>query len=412
MRTATTTTTLADKKLVKYTEALQLINVHAGSFGRERIALDDADGRVLAESVFADRDYPPFNRAAMDGFAFRSSDWESGRRDYRIQETLYAGQINEAELAPGACYKVMTGAAVPPWADVLVHREEALEYGMGTLLLPDKIKPYQNIVQKGEDIRSNEIVVPAQTACDPSLIGLLAGVGKKTLMVERMPRVALFTTGNEIVPVKEAVSGAQVRNSNKHLLLALLRKWKIRPDVCEHLPDNKTVLTAALQKVLSHDIVILNGGVSSGDAEMVPQVLKKLGVEQVFHQVAIKPGKEIYFGKLPKGGVVFALPGNPFSCLVTFTLFVEEFLYSSFGLMQPVYQSTLLEQREKSHSLTEFFPVRIDAISSGVRPFSINGAGDIRAGVGAHALGVHLAGHQVMKRGTVINLIPLNTTLL
>lgn len=403
------TNTLTRKRLTKYTEALGMMSLYARSYGKERIMLDDADGRILAENIVADRDYPPYSRAALEGYAIRKSDWDSGLREYRIQDELETGFCQVQELEEGYCYKVKAGAAVPGSVDAIIAKADALELPSGVVVVQlQNLRYNQNISLQGEDVFAHEVIVPRHTRCCASVIGALASVGKKTVMVEKLPQVALFTTGNELVAVGAPVSKAKMRNSNKHLLLSLLRKWNIKPTLTQHLPDDKKALAEALQNALEHDIVLINGGLSNGDAEWVPPVLEELGVEVVFHKVAIKPGSTVFFGRLPKGGVVFALPGNPFSCLVTFTLFVEDYLFNCFGLQQPLYHSPLLEQREKAHEFTEFFPVRIDILEAGVRPLEVNGSGNILAGVGAHGLGVHPAGQEVLKRGFSLNIIPFS----
>ncbi|WP_187263896.1 molybdopterin molybdotransferase MoeA [Pontibacter beigongshangensis] len=399
--------------LIPFEEAQQLVKAQAKSFGQEQVALDEADGRVLATAIRADRDYPPFNRSAVDGFAIRTEDWEQGQRSYPIQETIFAGQAHQQELQPGAAYKIMTGAAVPTSADAVIRREDTTE-GEGTVtILMAAVATYQNIAKQGEDIQKEEVLVPAPILINPSVINSLAAVGQARVLVEKLPRIALFTTGDEVKPINAAVSPIQIRNSNRHLLQALLRKWNIKPDVYQHIPDTKEALHQALQGALKHDIIIISGGVSAGDADYVPQVLQELGVEKLFHKVAIRPGKPVFCGKLPGGGMVFALPGNPFSCLVTFTLFIEYYLYNCFGFdAGSVYKYKLLEPRTKKHKLTEFFAAKLDKATAALQPLTFNGSGDIRAGLMAHGLGVHPAEQQVLGQGNHIEFISFSNSLL
>ncbi|MFT2010673.1 molybdopterin molybdotransferase MoeA [Pontibacter sp. 13R65] len=403
----------AASALMSIAEAQQLVKAQAKSFGQEQVALDEADGRVLATAIRADRDYPPFNRSAVDGFAIKTADWEQGQRSYPVQETIFAGQAHQQELQPGSAYKIMTGAAVPPSADAVIRREDTTEGEGAVEILLDAVAPYQNIARQGEDVQKEEILVAVPVLINPSVINSLAAVGQASVLVEKLPRIALFTTGDEVKPIDAAVSPIQIRNSNRHLLQSLLRKWKLKPDVYQHIPDTKEALRETLQKALEHDIIIMSGGVSAGDADYVPQVLQELGIEKLFHKVAIRPGKPVFCGKLPGGGIVFALPGNPFSCLVTFTLFIEYYLYNCFGFQSgPVYKYKLQQARTKKHQLTEFFAVKLDKETAALQPLTFNGSGDIRAGLTAHGLGVQPAEQQVLELGQSIDFISFSNSLL
>jgi molybdopterin molybdotransferase len=394
-------------QMITFPEVHTLLAVHARSFGTEEVPLEAATGRVLAENVRADRPYPPFNRSAMDGYAVKYSDWERGIRRFRVAETLYAGSVHNAELQSGHCYKIMTGAAVPEGADTVIRREDTSAEEAGKTayvdVLLDSCKQFQNIARKGEDLKANAEIIDTALRLEPAVIGLLATLGKSSVLVERLPRVALFTTGNEVVPVGAPVGPVQIRNSNRWLLEAFLKKWGIVPFRGAHLPDDIEGLRSALQPALEADIVVLSGGVSAGDADYVPQVLEELGVKKLFHRVAIKPGKPLWCGLLPGGGLVFALPGNPFSCLVNFSLFIHHYLQCCFGLpgIQPVYLP-LYSGRKKKTKLDEFFPVRLSGRPTGLVPVALNGSGDIRLGLGAQALALHGAEQEDIPEGEVL----------
>ncbi|MEI6946861.1 molybdopterin molybdotransferase MoeA [Paraflavisolibacter sp. H34] len=393
--------------MITFPEVHALLAAQARSFGVEEVKLEEASGRVLAENVRADRPYPPFNRSAMDGYALKYSDWEQGIRRFRVAETLYAGSVPTRELQSGQCFKIMTGAAVPEGADTVVRREDTSEWGSDKSayvdLLLDGCRPFQNISRKGEDLKAQAEIIDTAIRLEPSVIGLLATLGKSTVLVERLPRVALFTTGNEVVPVEAPVGPVQIRNSNRWLLQSFLGRWGIAPFICRHLPDDVDSLRSALQSALEADILILSGGVSAGDADYVPQVLEELGVKKLFHKVAIKPGKPLWCGQLPGGGMVFALPGNPFSCLVNANLFIQHYLQCCFGLpgVQPVFLP-LYGGRSKKTKLDEFFPVRLSGRPTGLVPVVLNGSGDIRLGLGAQGLALHAAGQEDLPEGEIV----------
>lgn len=381
-----------------------MIRFVARSFGQEPVLPDDAFGRVLAESILADRDYPPFNRAAMDGYAIKIADWQKGTRIFEIKETIYAGAQHSADLAPGECYKIMTGAAVPICADTVIRKEDAKESNKRVELKTATIRSYQNIAKKGEDIRFGQPVLSAQRLCDPVVISLLASLGKQHLLVEKLPQVALITTGSEIVAIDAEVSPVEIRNSNQYLIKSLLKKWGISPAVCRHAPDDQLMLAREIEQGLSCDILILCGGVSAGDTDHVRAVLDRLGVIKLFHQVAVKPGKPIWCGQMPRGGMVFALPGNPFSCLVTYKLFIESYFSSCFGLSDPIpLKIPLKSSRSKNNSIDEFFPVCISGQTLMLNEIKMNGSGDIRLGSGADGLGLHSAGKKNIEAGEEID---------
>ena len=432
--------------MISYKEAQEILLRHARPFGQEKIGLEDAYGRVLAETIFADRDYPPFNRSSMDGFAMRTGDLQKGIRRFTVVETIFAGATHTKPLGPGECYKIMTGAPVPDEADIVIRREDTVEGAVTIDLLPPPAppftpnlpaanpvqhpepqhlanpatpppvhnhpvanpdaplaanppptsspnwRPFANIARKGEDLRSGSIVIDRPAICEPAMMGLLASLGKKEVLVQRQPRVALLTTGNEVVAVDAPVLPGQIRNSNRWLLQGFLQKNGLTPSLYAHLPDDIPAMRNALEKALTADIIILTGGVSAGDADYVPGVLEELGVKRLFHKIAMKPGKPAWCGLAPGGGTVFALPGNPFSCLVGFVLLIQPFLDACRGLPVPQPLSLPLQTAKKKRTpLDEFFPVQPEGTPAGLRQMTLNGSGDIRMGLYASALALHPA---------------------
>ncbi|HMH23948.1 MAG TPA: molybdopterin molybdotransferase MoeA [Puia sp.] len=455
--------------MLNYKEAQKILEANARSFGKEKIGLDQADGRTLAETILADRDYPPFNRSSMDGYAIHHSDFERGIRQFSIVETIYAGDIATRSLSSGECYKIMTGAPVPTGADTVVRKEDVEEDAGKIHIRLASCHPFQSIARQGEDLKSGDMVLHRACRCEAPVMGLLASLGKNELLVERLPRVALLTTGNEVVPIDAPVNPAQIRNSNRWLLQSLLKKWGIVPALVEHVPDDRQALKEVLGRVLHgpdsdpgphgsgaspglpFDIIILSGGVSAGDADYVPGVLDELKVQNLFYKLAIKPGKPVWCGMKPAPGaaapvtpiskgsttipgndiapstIIFALPGNPFSCLVNFMLLIRPYLHACFGLPAPVQMALpLRESKKKNTPLDEFFPVRsggspetrgasespgnsgtsessgIPGSPAGLTPIRINSSGDIRLGLGADGLALHPAGRGDLPEGALV----------
>lgn len=391
-----------------FEEAINIINDICKTFEKETINLEQANGRILAENIYADRDYPPFNRAAMDGYAIMGSDWKKGIRIYRIADTIFTGKQTKQELTSGSCYKIMTGSATPETADILIRREDVEELEDRVVLNINSIKSYQNIARQGEDTLAGALLLSAPLRCTPQIIGLLATVGKARLQVYKLPRVAIVTTGDEVVSPAAQLNPFQIRNSNQYLLRSLLEHWKIHPVLCEHVNDDKDKLIKTLTAALEADLIIINGAVSAGDADHVPAVLKELSVNTLVHKLNIRPGKPLLVGKSAEGRVVFALPGNPLSCLTTFTLFVEHYLYRCCGFEnRPLVRMPLLVSRTKKHAATEFFPVSTGH-SDGLNPLPYNGSGDVTACINANGLAMQLAVSAQINKNDIINFYPFH----
>jgi molybdopterin molybdotransferase len=393
--------------LITYRQAQETVLARAHGFGREKVALDQVLGRVLAEPISADRPYPPFNRASMDGYAVRFEDLQSGIQRFRVVDTIFAGGRSATSAVRGDCYRIMTGAAVPADTDTIIRREDIKEGGGEMWLAPlqgsEPWRPYQNIARQGEDLAAGDVVIANACVCGPAVVGLLATLGRTEVTVARRPRIALLTTGDEVVPVGAPVGPVQIRNSNRWLLEAALKKEGIGLTTCVHAPDETGLLLQEVERLLTHDILILSGGVSAGDADHVPATLEALGVQKLFHKMAIRPGKPTWCGVTPTGNIVFALPGNPFSTLVNMVLLIRPYLRACDGLPPEEPLGLPLEKgRSKRTPLDEFFPAIVHGSPARVSPVGINGSGDIRLGMTANALALHPAGSGDLPAGAEV----------
>jgi molybdopterin molybdotransferase len=394
--------------MISLQEAKELVLQQAHSFGKENVLLDDSVGRVLSQKIIADRDYPPFNRATMDGIAINSADWKNNIREYTPVETIFAGMVPGKTIARGECYKIMTGAAVPATADMVIRKEDLEEKENRLLITVSEVKPWQNIAAKGSDIQKGKAIIASPQLIKPGTITALASLGYTKVAIEKLPAVAIITTGDEVVAIEQPINEVQIRNSNAHLLKALLQQWKIKPASCEHVKDDADALLIAVSNQLHNDIIILSGAVSAGDADFVPEVLIKAGAKKIFHKVAIRPGKPIWFGKFENGPVVFALPGNPFSTFVTFKLFIESFLSACFNL--PPTSGLHLPfngNRVKKTNLDEFFPVTISGNPTVASPIGFNTSGDITAVLQADALAMQPADTIEIKENEIVACIAI-----
>jgi molybdopterin molybdotransferase len=395
--------------MLSYKKAQEIIIAQAKSFGTEKVKLEASLGRVLADGVFAPRDLPPFNRAAVDGYALRFIDFEQGVRSFKIVETIFAGQKATKELLAGECYKIMTGAAVPTTANTVFRREDTDENGDFLRINIDKGRVWQNIAVKGQDLKKGALGIPASYQINASAIGFLTSLGQTEVSVQKQPRVAILTTGDEIKALGERVDTFQIYNSNLSVLKALLAEYDIEVSTEAHVLDDQIKLKGAIAQNLHQDILILTGGVSAGDADYVPEILKDLGVEVLFHKVAIKPGKPFLCGKINDGAMIFALPGNPFSCLVTFKIFVDTYLRSCLNLQpKPIFKLPVDFNRTKRTGFDEFFPVSIKGPQATLELSPLNGSGDIRLGTFSNALAIQAADQMEIEKGEEIYYLPIN----
>ncbi len=394
--------------MLTVTEAQRLILQQARSFGIETILLSESYDRVLAEDVYADRDYPPFNRSAMDGYVLKFKDIEKFK-EFKLVGEMLAGESIKSLKEEGTCIKIMTGAPVPEGADLVIRIEDSeLKDGMVKFKsLPSRI--WQNIAIKGEDAKSGEMVLQKSTIINAGTSGLLASLGRNNVRVYSLPKVSIVSTGNEIKAVGDAVLPHQIRDSNSYTIASFFQHYNIDIASRQLVPDRKEDIKNAIESLNDVDILILSGGVSMGDADFVPEVLADCGVKELFHKVQIKPGKPLWFGVRDNKTVVFALPGNPVSCQVAFKVFIEPFLRACFGL-PPCHTLNLplIGIRKKKSSFEEYFPCTLELFGSqtGLHQIKNNGSGDFTSVTRSSGLAVQPAEIEELKEGDFIEFIP------
>jgi molybdopterin molybdotransferase len=392
--------------MIPVKEAQDLILSFAKNFEVEEVSIHNTFNRVLAEDVFADRDYPPFNRSAMDGYAVLSSDFNKQESvQLNLIEKVFAGQPSTRNVTSGNCIKIMTGAPVPEGADAVIRVEDTLENN-GTIQFNIKtVNPKQNIALQAEDAKKNDLLIAKNTLLDATTIAVLAVTGKENIKVHQLPKVAIVSTGNEIVTVDSPILPHQIRDSNSYTLKNFLKQYVINDITAIHVEDDKEILQKEIQKLLDKDILILSGGVSKGDADYVPEVLQLLGIKEIFHRVKIKPGAPLWFGEMPNGGVVFGLPGNPVSVQVAFKIFIEPFIRKCFGMetLQPLFLP-LFNEKKKKTKLDEYFPCKFSVKNNctGVTSSKMNGSGDIAATLGSDGIALHPENMDGIKENTIL----------
>ena len=318
--------------MIPVAQALQIISSQAKPFSTEEVPLLQSTGRILAQSVVADRDFPPFNRATMDGIAISSQAFEEGTRRFPVEDIQPAGHPQKELNNPGNCIEIMTGAMLPIGTDAVVRYEDIdIENGVATVNL-DAVSPYQNVHLQGTDEKQGEVLANPGVRITPAIIAAMATVGLSTVKVCSLPRVAVCSTGDELVPVTQQPKPHQIRQSNSYMLLAALQQEGIAA-TNYHLPDDPQAMNRQMQAMLQqYDVLLFSGAVSKGKFDFLPQVLQQLGMQTLFHSIAQKPGKPLLFGTFDNGPVVFGFPGNPVSTWVCYQLYFKAWLYQSLGI--------------------------------------------------------------------------------
>jgi len=364
--------------MISSKEASQIIMSTVHSFGTERVDLSEAVGRILAIDVKTDREMPPFDRVMMDGIAIQHAQFEIGRRSFKIEGVAPAGSDRQTLRNGDGCIEVMTGAILPDGCDTVIRYEDIEQSGEHMQVAEISVWQNQNVHAKGKDFPKGEIVLPQYHKIKPIDVNVLASVGIGVVEVTMLPRVAVVSTGDELVDVDETPLPHQIRKSNVHMLAAGLRQWGISASLI-HLPDQKDKIESNLQQVTkSNDVVLMSGGVSKGKFDYVPDALEAIGFKKEFHRVAQRPGKPFWFGRSDEA-FVFAFPGNPLS---TAACFYKYFItWFSACINMPLKQQSVVLSEEVSFkpALTYFAQAVIEnregrllaKVSHG------NGSGDI-----------------------------------
>lgn len=372
--------------MISVAEALAEITSHSRTLESESVELALAAGRVLAQSIFAERDQPPFDRVTMDGAAIR---WHQPATTLTVSATQFAGDPPLTLQAVDSAIEIMTGAAMPAGADTVVPVER---YQINTDTTPPTLvfeqgysaERGQFIHQQGSDHRAGATLLRPGMRIGAAELAVIASAGEATVQVARQPRIAVIATGNELVAAGQTIADHQIRLSNGPALIGALKLAGFDQTSLHHLNDDRATLEQRLAVLLAeHDVLILSGGVSKGKADHVPDVLNALGVQKHFHRIAQRPGKPMWFGTAAEGKMVFALPGNPVSTLTCFRRYAIGALAQCSGL-QPQSQeiACLSTDWHFKPPLTAFVPVNVASDARGVlvaTPVTTNTSGDFSA---------------------------------
>jgi molybdopterin molybdotransferase len=369
----------------------------------------DALGLVLVDDIAADRDVPPFRNSAMDGYAVRGDDVASAPVELRVVGEVAAGGFPDRAVGPGEAMRIMTGAPMPDGADTVVRVEDT-DNASDVVTIAAATPRGTAIRQAGEDLKAGETILTTGTVLRAAEIGLLASAGHARIRVRKRPRVAVYSTGDEIVDLDAPLERGQIRDSNRYTLASAIRAAGSEPWVRGIVRDSPDALRAALREGLGADAIVTSGGVSVGDHDHLKPVLSELGTID-FWAIAIRPGRPLAFGELKDGDrrvPIFGLPGNTVSALVTFEIFVRPALLRMQGranVSRPKARARLLEPVDKIGALRVFARGIHDPEAGTVRLTGPQGSGILRSMSLANCLIDLPVGPSRIEQGTVVDVI-------
>jgi molybdopterin molybdotransferase len=407
--------------MISAQEALKTVLNSAQDFGVEEIPFLKSVGSILKEEIFADRDFPPFNRVSMDGIVIDYTSFKNGQRAFKIEGIQAAGSEQITLLDAENCIEVMTGAVLPNNANAVIRYEDVtIDNGIATITI-DTINKGQNIHTKGKDGKSGVLLIQKNTIISAAEIGVLATVGKSVVKVAKQPKVMIVSTGDELVGVAETPLAHQIRRSNVFTLVSLLERLHI-PSETAHITDDKSILKSKIASYLkTYDVLLFSGAVSKGKYDFLPEIFEELGVEKRFHKVAQRPGKPFWFGCTTalnmsnhggninnnKKTIVFGFPGNPISTFVNCLAYFYSWYYKALGIEVKEETAILAEDINFKPNLTYFLQVKLENKKGQLMAYPItgNGSGDLASLVNTDAF-IQLPADKIeFKKGEVFPIL-------
>ena len=393
--------------MISVEKALKLVLESSLLLISEKVNLSDAIGRVLAEDVFADRSMPPFDRVTMDGIAILFSSFQDDTTSFRIEAIGPAGSPQLTLKDNSNCIEIMTGASLPIGTDTIVRYED-LELIDDAYHIMKPVKKGQNIHQKRSDHDENAILLNKGIDIKAIDINVLATVGKSQIEVVKMPKVAVISSGDELVNVDQIPASYQIRKSNVHMISARLKQLGVTSKSF-HFKDDAAGIYQEMQLVLKdYDVLLMSGGVSKGKFDFIPEVLERLGFTKVFHKVAQRPGKPFWFGKNERK-TVFAFPGNPVSTLACFHKYFVPWLEKSLRRSGSDIRVVLAEEVHFKPDLTYFAQASLRQKEDGRFYAKVkhgNGSGDIVNPSLMNGFIELPAGKEIYKAGELFSFMP------
>ncbi|MBT4286157.1 MAG: molybdopterin molybdotransferase MoeA [Deltaproteobacteria bacterium] len=399
--------------MISYEEALNFVLDSADQLDPINVPIEEALLYVLAKDVTSDRPLPPFNRVAMDGFAVNSSDFTAPEVRLKLVACIAAGDDYQKPLQSGEAIQIMTGAPCVEGADAVVMVEKSKKDGDFVVLTEESMAPGLNIAKKGEDAPLGKILIPAGTRLNTTGIAICASVGLTSIPVYRKPVVNVISTGSEIIPPNQEPLPHQIRDCNSFSTRSLSKNLGIEANFLGIGEDNKETQSQLIKSGLKGDILILSGGVSMGEYDLIPSLLAECGVKNIFHNIKVKPGKPVWFGKSESGTYVFGMPGNPVSVQAGFKLLIEPLILKLMGLKSP---KPFFINFELGHDIhiknprENYIPAQLKTKDGKtvLQQVFIKGSGDFSNVISSHGLMRFPAGTGVVKAGSYIQFISWN----
>ena len=387
--------------MIPFEDAIDIVKKNTRILGTEKINYLNSLNRVLAEDVKSDMDMPPFNKSAMDGYACRKADIKD---ELEMIEVIPAGKTPEKKITKGTCSKIMTGAMIPEGADCVIIVEETEEAGENKIRFK-KEKTSDNICEKGEDVKQGDVVLEKGTILTSRHIAPLAMVGCVEPLVYKMPKIGIIATGDEIVDPSVTPASGQIRNTNSFQLLLQCKNIGIEATYYGVAEDTEESISEFINKAKSeNDLILLTGGVSMGDFDLVPGLLKKAGFNLLYDKVAVQPGKPTVFG-VADDCYVFGLPGNPVSSYLIFELFSFSLIYGMMNRTEIVNEIKLeLAENIKRKKTVRKAWLPVEVTEDGkIKKVSYHGSAHINALTKAFGIVNFPVGVDVLEKGTFVN---------
>jgi molybdopterin molybdotransferase len=382
---------------------LRELSAARGLLATEQIPALDAAGRILAEQITADRDYPPFPRSARDGFAVRAADVPG---ELTVIGEVRAGEVFRGSVSPKGAVEIMTGAPLPDGADAVVMLEHTERSG-DHVKISRSLRPGENFNAQGIEAKKGSTVLSPGSRLGFAEIALLAMFGRECATVYRKPRVAILPTGDEIVEAGQSPEPFQIRNSNAWSMAVQVRRAGGDPVILPIARDNYESTREHIEQGLTHDLLLLSGGVSAGKYDIVERVLADLGAQFFFDRVLVQPGQPLVFGTV-KGKFFFGLPGNPASTMVTFEVFARaavELLSGAHEAPLRLLQAQLSKELRQKPGLTRFLPAQLSVDGSTITPEPWQGSGDVPSLTRANAFLVTEPDRESWTAGDMIRVL-------
>lgn len=371
--------------MTDFDKATKIIDEEVKEIGdSETVDILNSLNRVIAEDIVSKYDFPPFDRSAMDGFAFRHDDVKELKNPIlRVKEVILAGHPEEVDLKNGECVRIMTGGKVPSPCDTVIEFEKCEEED-GKIKLLDVPRKFYNIALKGEDLKKGEVALKKGKLIKPKTINLLGSLGIKNVKVKRKLKIGVVSTGDELVDIDEEISNGKIRNSSKYALALQIREINQEFVDLGNVGDNEKDIKNAIEKGLEGDIVLVTGGSSMGDKDLTLKILEEMGANVFVKKMAIKPGRPTIIATIKKSGKkvwIFGMPGNPVSTFSVFKLFINrvaEKLLGTSGLVPKVLEGTLNFDFKKKRDRMHFVPCKVSNRNGKVQIefLRYNGSGD------------------------------------